>query len=75
MNALLLRRLLERTGFRVSAADNGAKGVAMFQTWQPHFIWDDFVSKPLQFDEISRSGVPGRQPAIHTDAASRPARP
>jgi signal transduction histidine kinase/ActR/RegA family two-component response regulator len=100
VNALLLRRLLERTGFRVSVADNGAKGVAMYQTWQPHFIWmdwrmpvmdggeatrriralaggrevkiavlsasvlaaeraralasgvDDFVSKPLQFDEI-----------------------
>jgi CheY-like chemotaxis protein len=54
VNALLLRRLLERTGFRVSVADNGAKGVAVFQTWQPHFIWMDWRMPLMDGGEATR---------------------
>jgi len=40
-NQLLLSRLLESVGFQVRIADNGLRGVELFQSWQPHFIWMD----------------------------------
>lgn len=40
-NQLLLQRLLEDAGFTVKLADNGAKGVELFQSFHPHFIWMD----------------------------------
>ena len=41
-NWLLLRQLLEGTGFsQVRVAEDGAAGVEMFRTWQPHLIWMD----------------------------------
>ena len=40
-NALLLARLLERAGFQAKTAENGARGVELFQSWRPHFIWMD----------------------------------
>lgn len=40
-NSLLLRRLLERVGFAVELAENGAEGVEKFVSFQPHFIWMD----------------------------------
>ncbi|NJD06244.1 MAG: response regulator, partial [Methylococcaceae bacterium] len=40
-NQLLLRRLLETVGFQVRVAQDGAEGVEMFKSWQPHFIWMD----------------------------------
>ena len=40
-NWLLLQRLLEGAGFEVQVAENGAQGVEMFRTWQPHLIWMD----------------------------------
>ena len=40
-NWLLLQRLLESAGFTVMVARNGAEGVALFQTFHPHFIWMD----------------------------------
>ena len=40
-NWLLLQRLLEDAGFQVRVAENGAQGVEMFRTWQPHLIWMD----------------------------------
>ena len=40
-NQLLLTHLLESVGFQVRVAENGAEGVQLFQSWQPHFIWMD----------------------------------
>ncbi|NJD05557.1 MAG: response regulator [Methylococcaceae bacterium] len=40
-NALLLKQLLERAGFRVKVAVNGLEGVEAFRDWSPHFIWMD----------------------------------
>ncbi len=40
-NWLLLQRILEDAGFQVRIAENGAQGVEMFRTWQPHLIWMD----------------------------------
>jgi signal transduction histidine kinase/CheY-like chemotaxis protein len=40
-NSLLLGRLLEDAGFRVQTAENGVRGVELFQRWRPHFIWMD----------------------------------
>jgi CheY-like chemotaxis protein len=40
-NRLLMGRLLEDAGFRVRVAEDGAKGIAIFQSWRPHFIWMD----------------------------------
>jgi signal transduction histidine kinase/DNA-binding NarL/FixJ family response regulator len=40
-NRLLLRQLLERVGFQVRMAEDGAAGVELFKTWQPQLIWMD----------------------------------
>ncbi|HRD50931.1 MAG TPA: response regulator [Candidatus Contendobacter sp.] len=40
-SALLLRCSLESVGFQTRIAENGARGVALFQAWRPHFIWMD----------------------------------
>lgn len=40
-NQLLLGQLLESVGFHVKIAENGEQGVALFQSWHPHFIWMD----------------------------------
>jgi signal transduction histidine kinase/CheY-like chemotaxis protein len=40
-NALLLQTLMEKAGFEVRMADNGAMGVEMFQQFKPHLIWMD----------------------------------
>jgi len=40
-SALLLRCWLEEAGFRTRVAEDGARGVALFQEWRPHFIWMD----------------------------------
>ncbi len=40
-NAQMLGRLLEGVGFQVRTAENGARGVELFQRWRPHFIWMD----------------------------------
>jgi signal transduction histidine kinase/DNA-binding NarL/FixJ family response regulator len=40
-NQLLLTQLMETVGFQVKIAENGAQGVQLFQSWQPHFIWMD----------------------------------
>jgi signal transduction histidine kinase/ActR/RegA family two-component response regulator len=38
---LVLRRLLEESGFQVRAAETGESGVDVFQSWRPHLIWMD----------------------------------
>jgi signal transduction histidine kinase/ligand-binding sensor domain-containing protein/DNA-binding response OmpR family regulator len=40
-NWLLLQRLLIDAGFHVRVAEDGAQGVDVFRTWQPHLIWMD----------------------------------
>ena len=40
-NRLLLRSLLLDVGFEIREAENGEDAVALFQQWQPHFIWMD----------------------------------
>jgi signal transduction histidine kinase/DNA-binding response OmpR family regulator len=40
-NWLLLQRLLQDAGFQVQVAEDGAQGIEMFRTWQPHLIWMD----------------------------------
>lgn len=37
----MLRQLLERVGFRVRVAENGADGTEILEAWRPHFIWMD----------------------------------
>ena len=40
-NQQLLKNLLESVGFQIKVAENGQEGIAIFQTWSPHFIWMD----------------------------------
>jgi signal transduction histidine kinase/DNA-binding response OmpR family regulator len=40
-NWMLLQRLLEDVGFQVRVAENGIKGIEIFQAWLPHLIWMD----------------------------------
>ena len=40
-NQKLLKHLLQRAGFQVRIAQDGAEGVECFREWQPHFIWMD----------------------------------
>ncbi|MDD2777044.1 MAG: PAS domain S-box protein [Gallionella sp.] len=40
-NQLLLSQLMRRIGLESRLADDGAQGVALFQSWQPHLIWMD----------------------------------
>ncbi len=37
----LMIKLLVPLGFEVRTAENGQKGVELWQTWQPHLIWMD----------------------------------
>ncbi|MCU7934218.1 MAG: response regulator [Candidatus Thiodiazotropha sp. (ex Dulcina madagascariensis)] len=40
-NRLLLSSLLTEVGFEIREAENGEQAVALFEQWQPHFIWMD----------------------------------
>ncbi len=40
-SAAVLLRFLQSAGFQVRVAENGAKGVELFQSWRPDFIWMD----------------------------------
>jgi signal transduction histidine kinase/CheY-like chemotaxis protein len=40
-NQLLLQRLLKDAGFTVKVAENGMEGIALFESFHPHFIWMD----------------------------------
>jgi two-component system sensor histidine kinase ChiS len=40
-NRLFLQRVLERVGFQVRVAENGEKGIEIFEAWRPQFIWMD----------------------------------
>ncbi len=45
-NRLLLQNLLKPVGFSVHEATNGVEALAVFQEWQPHFIWMD-IQMPI----------------------------
>jgi signal transduction histidine kinase/CheY-like chemotaxis protein len=53
-NWQLLRQLLEKAGFQVRVAVNGAEGVKIFQSWQPHFIWMDWRMPVMDGLEATR---------------------
>ncbi|GAB4253749.1 MAG: hypothetical protein Kow0065_00030 [Methylomicrobium sp.] len=40
-NQLLLARLMSQVGIQYKIAENGEKGVALFQSWHPQLIWMD----------------------------------
>ncbi|MCU7921322.1 MAG: nitrate- and nitrite sensing domain-containing protein [Candidatus Thiodiazotropha sp. (ex Dulcina madagascariensis)] len=40
-NRLLLSSLLTDAGFEIREAEDGEQAVALFEQWQPHFIWMD----------------------------------
>ena len=40
-NQMLLSKLMETVGFQVKVAENGKKGIELFQSWNPHLIWMD----------------------------------
>jgi len=53
-NWRLLSQLLTNAGFAVRVAENGAKGVEAFQSWQPHFIWMDWRMPVMDGDVATR---------------------
>ncbi|OAI12452.1 hypothetical protein A1507_02935 [Methylomonas koyamae] len=40
-NQLLLGQLMADIGMQIEVAKDGAQGLALFQSWQPHLIWMD----------------------------------
>ncbi|SEH08241.1 response regulator [Candidatus Venteria ishoeyi] len=53
-NRLLLRRLLEQTGFQVHEANNGEEAIKQFQQWHPHLIWMDIRMPVMDGYEATR---------------------
>ncbi len=41
LNRAVLGRLMRDTGFSVREAEHGGEGVALFESWRPHFVWMD----------------------------------
>ena len=54
VNAQLLTSLLERSGFAVKVAENGAVGIELYRSWQPHFIWMDWRMPVMDGLEATR---------------------
>ena len=53
-SAMVLRKMLTRSGFQVRVAENGALGIEAFQQWRPHFIWMDLGLPRLSGTEATR---------------------
>jgi signal transduction histidine kinase/CheY-like chemotaxis protein len=53
-NRQLLNQLLEQAGFQARVAENGAEGVEVFQSWQPHLIWMDWRMPVMDGMEATR---------------------
>ena len=72
-NAALLRQLLESVGFRVQTAENGARGVELFESWRPDFIWMDWrmpVQDGLEATRAIRAAAGGAAVKIAAITAS-----
>lgn len=53
-NQVLLSRLLDAVGLPWKLAENGQVAVALFQSWQPHFIWMDHRMPVMDGEEATR---------------------
>jgi signal transduction histidine kinase/ligand-binding sensor domain-containing protein/DNA-binding response OmpR family regulator len=53
-NRLVLQRLMEKVGFAVRLANDGAQGVETFQIWRPHFIWMDLRMPVMDGKEATK---------------------
>ncbi len=59
----LLQRLLQKAGFEVQVAEDGAQAVETFENWWPHFIWMDLRMHGVDGAEAARRirAMPGGQ--------------
>ena len=53
-NWLVLERLMQKAGFDLRIAENGARGVEIFRNWRPHFIWMDLRMPVMDGKEATR---------------------
>lgn len=60
-NRELITRMLKIAGFQVRSVDNGQRAVAVFQSWQPRFIWMDMRMPVLDGYQATRKirALPG----------------
>ncbi|WP_204104814.1 MULTISPECIES: PAS domain S-box protein [Spirulina sp. CCY15215] len=53
-NRLLLLNLLTSLGLEVETANNGVEAIALWESWQPHFIWMDIRMPVMDGYEATR---------------------
>jgi CheY-like chemotaxis protein len=53
-NRLVLQRLMQNAGFQVRLAEDGERGVEVFESWRPHFIWMDLRMPVMDGKEATR---------------------
>jgi CheY-like chemotaxis protein len=58
-NRKLLTELLKRAGLQVKSVADGAAAVRAFRSWQPHFIWMDWLL-PVMDGEQATKAIRGR---------------
>lgn len=54
MNAMLLSRILQRTGFEVAVASSGAQAIEAFEAWRPAAIFMDVRMPGMGGEEATR---------------------
>ncbi|HEY9599335.1 MAG TPA: PAS domain S-box protein, partial [Cyanophyceae cyanobacterium] len=65
-NRQLLKELLEPLGFEIQEAENGLEGVALWESWKPHFIWMDMRMPVMDGYEATRQ-IRAREKQITVD--------